>query len=221
MSCTPPAPAPSRAGVSFGSARPHCAGPMALPVPATARLRDVTWVFPFGVRALPESGRIPVHGFAPGLSDLHPRCPCPASPRTSPRRRKSWCCAISWRCYAVRSPGPGKGHIEGLWADRAVELDGVRSDIAMMRTPDGHSRLALTKYHTPAVSGAEPDNPRPNTLGLHHVMLAVDDIDDTIARLRTHGAELLGDVAQFESIFRLCYLRGPAGIIVALAEQIS
>ena len=115
----------------------------------------------------------------------------------------------------------GTGQVEGLWADRTVGLDGVRSDIAMMRTPDGHSKLELSKYHTPAASGAEPENPPPNTLGLHRVMFAVDDIDDTIARLRAHGAELLGDVAQYESISRLCYLRGPAGIIVALAEQIG
>jgi catechol 2,3-dioxygenase-like lactoylglutathione lyase family enzyme len=115
----------------------------------------------------------------------------------------------------------GKGQVEGLWADRTVGLDGVRSDIAMMRTPDGHSKLELTKYHTPAAVGAEPENPPPNTLGLHRVMFAVDDIDDTVARLRAHGAELIGEVAQFESIFRLCYLRGPAGIIVALAEQIG
>jgi predicted enzyme related to lactoylglutathione lyase len=77
------------------------------------------------------------------------------------------------------------------------------------------------QYHHPAAVGAEPENPSPNTLGLHRVMFAVDDIDDTIARLRAHGAVLLGEVAQYESIFRLCYLRGPAGIIVALAEQIS
>jgi predicted enzyme related to lactoylglutathione lyase len=91
----------------------------------------------------------------------------------------------------------------------------------MMRTPDGHSKLELTRYHTPAASSAEPENPLPNTLGLHRVMFAVDDIDDTVARLRAHGAELLGEVAQYESIFRLCYLRGPVGIIVALAEQIG
>ena len=115
----------------------------------------------------------------------------------------------------------GKGQIEGLWADRTVGLDGVRSDIAMMRTPDGHSKLELTKYHAPAADGAEPENPPPNTLGLHRVMFAVDDIHDTVARLRAHGAELLGEVAQYESIFLLCYLRGPAGIIVALAEQIG
>jgi predicted enzyme related to lactoylglutathione lyase len=91
----------------------------------------------------------------------------------------------------------------------------------MMRTPDGHSKLELTKYHTPAAAGAEPENPPPNTLGLHRVMFAVDDIHDTVARLRVHGAELLGEVAQYENIFLLCYLRGPAGIIVALAEQIG
>jgi catechol 2,3-dioxygenase-like lactoylglutathione lyase family enzyme len=115
----------------------------------------------------------------------------------------------------------GKAQIEGPWADRTVGLDGVRSEIAMMRTPDGHSKLELTRYHAPAASSAGPENPPPNTLGLHRVMFAVDDVDDTVARLRTHGAELLGEVAQYESIFRLCYLRGPAGIIVALAEQIG
>ena len=115
----------------------------------------------------------------------------------------------------------GKRHVEGIWVDRTVGLDGVRSDIAMMRTPDGHSKLELSKYHAPAAAGAEPENPPPNTLGLHRVMFAVDDIDDTVARLRAHGAELLGEVAQYERIYRLCYLRGPAGIIVALAERIG
>ncbi|WP_026820580.1 VOC family protein [Arthrobacter castelli] len=115
----------------------------------------------------------------------------------------------------------GTGEIEGLFADQTVGLDGVRSDIAMMRTPDGHGKLELTKYHNPAVSGTGQEDPPPNTLGLHRVMFAVDDIDDTISRLRAHGAELLGEVAQYESIFRLCYLRGPAGIIIALAEQIG
>ena len=115
----------------------------------------------------------------------------------------------------------GKAQVEGLWADRTVGLDGVQSEIAMMRTPDGHSKLELSKYHNPAASGAEPANPPPNTLGLHRIMFAVDDIDDTVARLRAHGAELLGEVTQYESIYRLCYLRGPAGIIVALAEQIG
>ena len=115
----------------------------------------------------------------------------------------------------------GKAQVEGLFADRTVGLDGVRSDIAMMRTPDGHSKLELTTYLTPAAVSAEPAIPPPNTLGLHRVMFAVDDIHGTVARLRAHGAELLGEVAQYENMFLLCYLRGPAGIIVALAEQIS
>ncbi|POX46238.1 VOC family protein [Streptomyces sp. Ru72] len=115
----------------------------------------------------------------------------------------------------------GKAQIEGLFADQAVGLDGVRSDIAMMRTPDGHGKLELTQYHTPAAIGEGSHNPPPNTLGLHRVMFAVDDIDDTIVRLRRHGAELIGEVAQYKDIYRLCYLRGPSGIILALAEQIS
>jgi catechol 2,3-dioxygenase-like lactoylglutathione lyase family enzyme len=114
----------------------------------------------------------------------------------------------------------GTAQIEGLWADRTVGLDGVRSDIAMMRTPDGHGRLELTKYHTPAALTAAPENPPPNTLGLHRVMFAVVDIDDVVARLRAHGAELLGELAQYEDSYRLCYVRGPEGIIVALAEQL-
>ena len=115
----------------------------------------------------------------------------------------------------------GKAQIEGVCADRCVGLGGIRSEIAMMRTPDGHGKLELTRYHTPAAVGAEPENPPPNTLGLHRVMFAVDDIHDTVARLRPHGAELLGEIAQYENIYLLCYLRGPAGIIVALAEQIG
>lgn len=105
----------------------------------------------------------------------------------------------------------GKAQIEGLWADRTVGLDGVRSDIAMMRTPDGHSKLELAKYHSPAAVGAKPHNPPPNTLGLHRVMFAVDDIADTVARLRGHGAELLGEVAQYEDMYWLCYVRGAGG----------
>jgi catechol 2,3-dioxygenase-like lactoylglutathione lyase family enzyme len=113
----------------------------------------------------------------------------------------------------------GEAQIEGVWADRTVGLDGIRSEIAMMRTPDGHSKLELTKYHAPAAIAATP--PPPNTLGLHRVMFAVDDIDDVVARLRMHGAELMGDIVRYEDSYRLCYLRGPEGIIVALAEQLS
>lgn len=112
-----------------------------------------------------------------------------------------------------------RAQIEGLFADQTVGIDGLRSEIAMMVTPDGHSKLELTKYLRPEVVHADP--PAPNTLGLHRVMFAVDDIDATIARLQPRGAELLGEVAQYEQLYRLCYLRGPGGIIVALAEQIG
>lgn len=114
----------------------------------------------------------------------------------------------------------GQQSVEGRWAERVVGLDDMRSEIAMMRTPNGQSRLELTKYHRPTALSATPKIAPPNTLGLHRVMFAVDDIGDTVARLRTHGAELLGDIAQYEDIFLLCYLRGPSGIIVALAEQL-
>ena len=115
----------------------------------------------------------------------------------------------------------GTAQIEGVWADRTVGLDGVRSDIAMLRTPDGHGRIELDKFHTPEAIRTEPENVPVNALGIRRIMFAVDDIDDTVARLRAHGAALLGAVAQYEDSYRLCYLRGPAGIIVALAEQIS
>ncbi|MFI0408890.1 VOC family protein [Actinomadura sp. 3N508] len=114
-----------------------------------------------------------------------------------------------------------RAQIEGVWADRAVGLDGVRSEIAMMRTPDGHVRLELMRYHAPASADAAGPGPAPNTVGLHRVMFTVDDIDGTLARLRGHGAELLGEVARYEDSYRLCYLRGPAGIILALAERIG
>ena len=111
--------------------------------------------------------------------------------------------------------------IEGHWVDRVNGLDGVRVDIAMMRTPDGHGRLELTKFHTPTAVSTEPENALGNTLGLRSVMFAVDDIDASLVGLRAHGAELVGEVAQYEESYRLCYVRGPEGIIVALAEQLS
>ena len=115
----------------------------------------------------------------------------------------------------------GETTLEGDLVDRVVGLNDVRADIAMMRTPDGHGRVELTKFHAPPAINSEPQNAPANTLGIRRIMFAVDDIDDIIARLRTHGAELLGEVAQYEDSYRLCYLRGPAGIIVALAEQLS
>jgi catechol 2,3-dioxygenase-like lactoylglutathione lyase family enzyme len=115
----------------------------------------------------------------------------------------------------------GEAAVEGRWVDRVNRLDGVRVDIAMMRTPDGHGRLELTKFHTPTAVSAEPENALGNTLGLRSIMFAVDDLDATVAGLRAHGAELVGEVAQYQDSYRLCYVRGPEGIIVALAEQIS
>ena len=105
--------------------------------------------------------------------------------------------------------------------DQTVGLSGVRSDIAMMRTPDGHSRLELTKFHRPLAVKADPENAPANTLGIRRIMFAVDDIDDVVARLRSHGAELVGEIAQYEDIYRLCFLRGPEGIIIGLAEQLN
>ena len=115
----------------------------------------------------------------------------------------------------------GEMPIEGRWVDLVVGLENVQCKIAMMRTPDGHSRLELTKFHTPAAVKAEPKNAPVNTLGIRRIMFAVDDIDDVLARLRTHGAELIGEVAQYENMYRLCYIRGPEGIIVALAERLG
>jgi catechol 2,3-dioxygenase-like lactoylglutathione lyase family enzyme len=114
----------------------------------------------------------------------------------------------------------GEATVEGPAVDRLVGLQGVRSDIAMMRTPDGHGRLELTRYRTPSSREADPHAPA-NTLGSHRIMFAVDDLDDILDRLRPHGAELLGELVRYENSYRLCYLRGPAGILVALAEQIG
>jgi catechol 2,3-dioxygenase-like lactoylglutathione lyase family enzyme len=110
--------------------------------------------------------------------------------------------------------------VEGRWVDRVVGLDGVRNDIAMLRTPDGHGRLELMKFHTPTAISVEPNAPV-NTLGIRRIMFAVEDIEDVLARLQAHGAKLIGEVVQYEDSYLLCYVRGPEGIIVALAEQLS
>ena len=115
----------------------------------------------------------------------------------------------------------GETTVEGPWVDRSVGLENVRCEIAMMRTPDGHGRLELTKFHAPAAVRAEPKNAPVNTLGIRRIMFAVEDIDDVVARLRAHGAELVGELVQYENSYRLCYVRGPEGILVALAEQLS
>ena len=114
----------------------------------------------------------------------------------------------------------GEARVEGPWVDRVNALEGVQVDIVMMRTPDGHGRLELTKFRHPELVEAEPAIPPPNTPGLRSVMFAVESVDDTVARLRLNGAELIGEVAQYEDQYKLCYMRGPAGIIVALAEEL-
>ncbi len=115
----------------------------------------------------------------------------------------------------------GETTVEGDWVGRVVGLDDVRADIAMMRTPDGHSRVELSKFHTPPAVRAEPEDAPANALGIRRLMFAVDDLDDVVARLRTHGAELVGEIAQYEDAYRLCFIRGPEGIIIGLAEQLS
>lgn len=115
----------------------------------------------------------------------------------------------------------GRAPVEGRWVDRVNGIDGVRVDIVMMRTPDGHGRLELTRFHSPTAVSPQPDNAQPNALGLRSVMFAVDDVDGVVSRLRGHGGELVGEIAQYENAYRLCYLRGPAGIIVALAEPLG
>ncbi|MFI6575990.1 VOC family protein [Nocardiopsis sp. NPDC050513] len=115
----------------------------------------------------------------------------------------------------------GEAPVEGRWVDQVVGLDGVRADIAMMRTPDGHGRIELTRFRAPTAISAAPEDAPPNTLGIRRIMFAVDDVDDVLARLRAHGAELLGEVARYEDSYRLCYVRGPEGIIVALAQQLA
>jgi catechol 2,3-dioxygenase-like lactoylglutathione lyase family enzyme len=115
----------------------------------------------------------------------------------------------------------GEFTVEGRWVDRIVGLDGVRVDGAMMRTPDGHGRLELAKFHRPTAVSAEPKNAPANTLGIRHITFAVEDIEDVLARLQAHGAKLVGELEQYEDKYRLCYVRGPEGIIVELAEQLS
>lgn len=114
----------------------------------------------------------------------------------------------------------GETTVEGQWVDRIIGLKDVRSDIVMMRTPDGHSRLELSKFQRPTAISTERNIPV-NTLGIRRIMFAVSDIDDTVTRLKKHGAELVGEVVQYEDMYRLCYLRGPEGIMVALAQELG
>jgi catechol 2,3-dioxygenase-like lactoylglutathione lyase family enzyme len=114
----------------------------------------------------------------------------------------------------------GQGPVEGRWVDRIVGLDGVRAEIAFLQTPDGHGRLELTKFHAPSTQGGDQNAPA-NTPGIRHLAFAVEDIDFVVAGLRARGAELVGELGRYEDSYRLCYVRGPEGIIVELAEQIG
>jgi catechol 2,3-dioxygenase-like lactoylglutathione lyase family enzyme len=115
----------------------------------------------------------------------------------------------------------GETTVEGPWADKTVGLKGVRADIAMMRAPDDNGGVELSKFHKPPAVRAEPENAPANALGIRRIMFTVDDIDDVVARLRRHGAELVDEIAQYEDIYRLCFLRGPEGIIIGLAERLN
>jgi catechol 2,3-dioxygenase-like lactoylglutathione lyase family enzyme len=113
----------------------------------------------------------------------------------------------------------GEAVVEGAWVDRVVGLDGIRAEIAMVQTADGHARVELTKFHAPSGRGGEPHAPA-NTLGIRHIAFEVDDVDAVVAGLRARGAELVGAVERYRDSYRLCYVRGPEGIIVELAEAI-
>ncbi|MFC8248457.1 VOC family protein [Streptomyces chartreusis] len=115
----------------------------------------------------------------------------------------------------------GRGPLEWRGAERVIGLDDVRQDVAMLRVPDGHGRVELAKFHRPKAITPEPKHAPANTLGLRRVMFAVDDIDDVVARLRAHGAELVGEIVQYENVYRLCYVRGPEDIVVGLAEELG
>jgi catechol 2,3-dioxygenase-like lactoylglutathione lyase family enzyme len=114
----------------------------------------------------------------------------------------------------------GEGSVEGQWADRIVGLDGIRSQIAMLQTPDGNGRIELSKFHSPPAQGGNRDAPA-NTPGIRHIAFAVEDIDTVVAGLRARGTELVGELERYEDSYRLCYVRGPEGIIVELAEKIG
>jgi catechol 2,3-dioxygenase-like lactoylglutathione lyase family enzyme len=114
----------------------------------------------------------------------------------------------------------GRGTIEGEWAGRITGLGDQRVEIAMMRTPDGHSRLELSRFLTPPIV-ADHRNAPVNALGYLRVMFAVDDLDETLERLRKHGAQLVGDVVQYKDAYRLCYIRGPEGLLLGLAQELT
>ncbi len=115
----------------------------------------------------------------------------------------------------------GRMELEGEWVDGVIGIDGARDEIATLRTPDGHGRLELTQFHHPKAVGPNPRDLPVNALGYRRIMFAVDDLDDVLARLRTHGAELVRDVMEYEDVYRLCFIRGPEGIIIGLAQPLK
>ena len=115
----------------------------------------------------------------------------------------------------------GETTVEGPWVDQTIGLTDVRADIAMLRVPNGQGRIELTRFHRPPAVRAGPQDAPANALGIRRIMFAVEDIEDVVARLRGHGAELLDEIAQYEDRFRLCFIRGPEGFIIGLAEQLD
>lgn len=116
----------------------------------------------------------------------------------------------------------GETTAEGPWADGTVGLEGVRADITMLRTPDGHGQVELSRFHTPPAVRVGPEDTPSNALGIRRIMFTVDDVDDTFERLSAkHGAELVGEIVQYEELYRLCFIRGPEGIMIGLAEELS
>lgn len=114
----------------------------------------------------------------------------------------------------------GEASVEGAWVDQLIGLDGVRADIAFVRTPDGHSRVELSTFHAPVATSSAPRAPV-NTPGIPRLTFAVDAVDDVFDRLRAHGAELVGEMAQYENFYRYCYVRGPEGVIIGLVQKLD
>lgn len=115
----------------------------------------------------------------------------------------------------------GEASVDGDWVGRVVGLEGVRAQIAMLQTADGHGRVELAKFDAPSFDGGDHERAPANAPGIRHITFAVDDVDATVARLQARGAELVGELGRYEDSYRLCYVRGPAGIIVELAERVG